>query len=109
LLQGLNAAMGGTADDPSAQQSMDTPTASSAQQPSPDQNAADTPAAEDAVEMMAGTLAIDDLRNMGGASAQGSDSATRDIMSKELNQAAASPVEPGTLDLEELRRLDGDG
>jgi hypothetical protein len=105
----MNAAMGGTSDDPSAEQSMDMPAASSAQQPSPDQNSADTPAAEDAVEMMAGTLAIDDLRNMGGASAQDIDSATPGLMSEEANQAAASPIEPGTLAIEELRQLNGDG
>lgn len=108
LLQGMNSAMGDTSDNPSAQQSMDTPPASNAQQPSPDQNSADTPGAEDAVEMMAGTLAIDDLRNMGGASAQDIDSATPGPNTGDaIKPIAANPAEPGTLDINELKRLDG--
>jgi hypothetical protein len=109
-LQGMNAAPGGTSDDPSAQQSMDTPAASSAQQPSPDQNSADIPAAEDVVEMMPGTLDIDDLKNMDSSAAQGNEPAVPGTVTAEVGQqAAATPVEPGTLAIEELRQLDGDG
>ncbi len=110
LLQGMNAAAGSTSDDPSAQQSMDRPAASGAQQPSPDQNSADTSALEDAVEIMAGTLNIDELKNMGGASAQGIDSATPGANAGDaIKPIASNPTEPGTLDINELKRLGGDG
>lgn len=109
-LQGLNATAGGTSDDPSAEQSMDTPSASNTQQSSPDQGTEDTAALGDAVEIMAGTLDIDELKNMGGASAQDIDSAAPGPNAGDaIKPIAANPAEPGTLDINELKRLDGDG
>ncbi len=109
LLQGMNAALGDTSDEPSVEQLMDTPAASSAQQPSSDQRSDDTPAAEDAVEMMAGTLNIDDLKNIGSATTQDIDSAAPGQNTGDaLDPITAIPVEPGTLDINELKRLDGD-
>lgn len=111
LLQGMSAAPGGAADDLSVAQSMAAPAASAVQQPSSDQRADDnTLAAPDEVGMPAGTLNIDDLHNMGSVPAQDiAAAAPGQNTGDAIKPVAAIPVEPGTLDINELNRLGGDG
>ncbi len=67
------------------------------------------PAPETQAETLAGTLDIDDLKNMDSAVLHGPGPAAPGLTSGEsANPAAASDIEPGTLKIDELKRLEGD-
>jgi len=107
MLQGINTATDDASDQASrAPSGASAKAASTGQQKSSEQNSDGSSTAEEKAEAQPGTLSVDELKKLDSAASSNAAPAKPGSVSGEAVQpAAAKPVEPGTLEIAELKHL----